>query len=162
MAEVAAIINSRPLVPVSTNPDDPFILTPNALLTQKVTTAPVPAGDWVKNLHSRQWCRVQHLAQTFWDKWKKQYLTLLQPKRKGPSSKPNLEPGSIVLLKDEQQKNEWMAMNEWPMRRVTQVFPSKDNKVRKVEVKVFKKEGPKVFIQLITKTIFLLTPEKLD
>ncbi len=88
---------------------------------------------------------------------KKQYLTLLQPKRKWPSSKPNLEPGSIVLLKDEQQKR-----NEWPMGRVTQVFPSKDNKVRKVEVKVFKKEGPKVFIRPITKIILLLTPEKLD
>ncbi len=74
-----------------------------------------------------------------------------------PTSKPNLEPGSIVLLKDEQQKR-----NEWPMGRVTQVFPSKDNKVCKVEVKVFKKEGPKVFIRPITKIILLLTPEQLD
>lgn len=53
MAEVAAIINARPLVPVSNDPDDPFILTPNAL-TQKVTIAPAPAGDWVKDLHNRQ------------------------------------------------------------------------------------------------------------
>lgn len=35
MAEVAAIINSRPLVPVSTDPDFPLILTPAVLLTQK-------------------------------------------------------------------------------------------------------------------------------
>lgn len=55
MAEVAAIINARPLVPVSTDPDDPFILAPNALLTQKVTIAPTPVGDWVNKLHNRQW-----------------------------------------------------------------------------------------------------------
>ncbi len=48
------------------------------------------------------------------------------------------------------------------MGRVTQVFPSKYNKVRKVEAKVFKKEGPTVSIRPITKTILLLTPEKLD
>lgn len=36
MAEVAAIINARTLVPVSTDPDDPLLLTPATLLTQKV------------------------------------------------------------------------------------------------------------------------------
>ncbi|KAI7789362.1 hypothetical protein IRJ41_022847, partial [Triplophysa rosa] len=132
MAEVAAIINAQPLVPVSSDPDDPFILTPNALLTQKITIAPAPVGDWVNDLHNRQWRRVQHLAQTFWDKWKKQYLHLLQPKRKWPSNRLDLELGSI------------------------------DNKVCTVEVKFFKKEGPKVFIRPITMTILLLTPEKLD
>ncbi|XP_061191763.1 uncharacterized protein LOC133200007 [Saccostrea echinata] len=35
MAEVCAIINSRPLVPISTDQDSPFILTPAMLLTQK-------------------------------------------------------------------------------------------------------------------------------
>lgn len=81
----------------------------------------------------------------------------MQPKRKWLSSKLDIELGSIVLLKDEQQKR-----NEWPMGVVTQVFPSKDNKVRKVEVKFLKKEGSKVFIRPITKTILLLTHEKLD
>ena len=35
LAEASAIINSRPLVPVSTDPEYPFILTPYTLLTQK-------------------------------------------------------------------------------------------------------------------------------
>lgn len=98
---------------------------------------------------------MQYLAQSFWEKWKKQYLALLQTRRKWLSSEPDLEQGSIVLLKDDQRNR-----NEWAMGRVSQVFPSKDNKVRKVGIKVFKKEGFKVFIRPITETIHFLTPEK--
>ena len=39
MAEVCAIVNSRPIVPVSTDPEDPSILSPSMLLTQKVPHA---------------------------------------------------------------------------------------------------------------------------
>lgn len=35
MAEVTAVMNARPLVPVSSDPEAPFILTPATLLTQK-------------------------------------------------------------------------------------------------------------------------------
>lgn len=35
MAEVAAIINARPLVPGSTDPDDPYVLTFNTILKKK-------------------------------------------------------------------------------------------------------------------------------
>lgn len=46
MAEVAAIINGRPLVPVTTDSKDSFILTPAALLIQKVNVFSAPAGDF--------------------------------------------------------------------------------------------------------------------
>ena len=155
MAEVAAIINARPLIPVSTDPDDPLILTPATLLTQKVSLPSAPVGDWVKDLHKSQWRQVQHLAQTFWDRWKKQYLSSLQPRRKWQSSMPDLQPGSIVLLKDNQLKR-----NEWPLGLVTQVFPSIDSRVRKVEIKVSRKDGTKVFLRPVTETVLLLAPEK--
>lgn len=155
MAEVGAIINARPLAPVSTDPDDPFILTPATLLTQKVSPSSAPIGDWVKDLHKHQWRQVQHLAQTFWDRWKKQYLSSLQPRRKWQTSQPDLQPGSIVLLKDDQQKR-----NEWPLGLITQVFPSKDGRVRKVEIKVSRQEGTKLFLRPVTETVLLLAPEK--
>lgn len=43
MAEVMAIMNARPLIPVSTDPDCPEVLTPAMLLTQKMNAL---SGDF--------------------------------------------------------------------------------------------------------------------
>nr|XP_055025104.1 uncharacterized protein LOC129414995 [Misgurnus anguillicaudatus] len=152
MAEVTAIVNSRPLVPVSTDPDDPFILTPATLLTQKTGPSLAPPGDFDgKDLYRRQWRQVQSLANTFWDKWRKQYLSTLQTRRKWQSDKPNLTKGSLVLIKVNQAKR-----NTWPIGRITEVFPSKDGRVRKVEVKVALPDGVKVYLRPVTELVLLL------
>ncbi|XP_062897498.1 uncharacterized protein LOC134342823 [Mobula hypostoma] len=79
MAAVMAIVNNRPLVSVSTDAEDPFILTPATLLTQKSSPYPIPPGEFdSKDLYKRQWRQVQSLASTFWDRWRKQYLSNLQ------------------------------------------------------------------------------------
>lgn len=76
MAEVTAIINARPLVPVSTDPTDPLILTPATLLTQKTGLPSSPPGDYgAKDLFKCQWRQVQHLAQTFWSRWRGHKMT---------------------------------------------------------------------------------------
>ncbi len=65
MMEVTAIMNARPLIPVSTDPESPFILSPAMILTQKVGVSP-PHGDFTdKDLLSRQWKQVQALADSF-------------------------------------------------------------------------------------------------
>jgi hypothetical protein len=45
MAEVMAMMNARPLVPVSSDPDMPAVFTPAMLLTQKIDTVSAPQGD---------------------------------------------------------------------------------------------------------------------
>lgn len=42
MYEVSAIINSRPVTPISTDPDDPIIISPAMVLTQKTGFDPIP------------------------------------------------------------------------------------------------------------------------
>lgn len=45
LAEVSAIINARPLVPVSSDPESPVLLTPATLLTQKIGIATIPTEE---------------------------------------------------------------------------------------------------------------------
>ena len=56
MAEVCAIVNSRPIVPVSSDVESPFILTPTTLLTQKVGEPPEQLPDLsIKDIYRSQW-----------------------------------------------------------------------------------------------------------
>lgn len=132
LAEVSAIVNNRPLVPMSTDPRDPFILTSASLLTQKVGPCPPPLGQFgQKDLFKQQWRWVQSLSNTFCETWHKQYLVTLQPRRKWSSDQPNLKEGSVVLLKDTQWKR-----NDWSLGIITKVYPSKHGCVRKVQLRI--------------------------
>ncbi len=92
MCEVTDIVNARPLVPVSTDPDAPLILTPATLLTQKSSAVLPPPGEFIeKDLLVRQWRQVQSLANTFWNRWQKEYLTTLQNHRKWQNESSNLQ-----------------------------------------------------------------------
>ncbi|XP_035860336.1 uncharacterized protein LOC118495618 [Sander lucioperca] len=105
MAEVCAIVNARPLIPVSTNPEAPLILTPSMLLTQKTGVSLSPASNFSKgDLLKNQWKRVQALAETFWARWRREYLSTLQCRQKWQSQKPNLKEGDVILMEDSQTK----------------------------------------------------------
>lgn len=155
MAEVTGIVNSRPLVPISTDPDSPFLLTPAMLLTQKGHTLLPPPGDFKEtNLHRQQWRRVQHLANTFWNRWRREYLSTLQSRSKWQEEQRNLREGDVVLLKDAQSKR-----NEWPMALVTKTFPSSDKRVRTVELRVARNGTIKTFLRPISETVLLMPTE---
>lgn len=67
MAEVMAIMNARPLLPISTDPENPTVLTPAMILTQKMNAWAAPSGNFdTSHLHEKRWKQVQCLADTFW------------------------------------------------------------------------------------------------
>lgn len=151
MAEVTAVMNSRPLVPISSDPEAPAVLTPAMLLTQKSETLSAPVGDFdINDLSNKHWKRVQGLADAFWKRWRQEYLTTLQLRRKWHSVRRNLQVGDVVLLKDSQTKR-----TEWPTGLVVKTIPSQDNRVRKVEVKVVKQGTSKVYLRPISEVILL-------
>ncbi|XP_055997113.1 uncharacterized protein LOC125677085 [Ostrea edulis] len=101
MAEVMAIMNSRPLVPVSSDVDAPFILSPQTLLTQKTRDLPSDFQDLdVRDVY--QWKMVQTMANTFWKRWKGEFLSTLQPRQKWLTSTDNIKVGDVVLLHDKE------------------------------------------------------------
>ena len=76
MMEVCAILNARPLVPVSSDSEASEVLSPSLLLTQKRSvpedTALLDFG--VKDALRSSWKRVQRFADIFWTRWQKEYL----------------------------------------------------------------------------------------
>ena len=152
MAEVMAIMNSRPLTPVSSDAEMPQVLSPAMLLTQKASVAPAPPGDFkIDHLHKSQWRQVQSLADCFWKRWRQEYLATLQPRRKWTEVRPNLQEGDVVLVKDGQVKR-----NEWPVGLITKTIPSSDNRVRKVMVKTVKQGTVKEYLRPINELVMLL------
>ncbi|XP_062604470.1 uncharacterized protein LOC134266271 [Saccostrea cucullata] len=153
MAEVGAIINARPIVPVSTDPNSPFILTPSVLLTQKTgTMTQHPAELDTKEMYRSQWKYVQILANTFWKRWKSDYLSTLQSRQKWESVNENLKVDDIILLHDGD-----VPRNQWPLGVVLRVFPSDDGMVRKVEVQVVRGDAKTVYVRPVCEIVKLLS-----
>ena len=123
LAEVTSIINARPLLEVSTHPNDTCILTPATLLTPKSGGHFMHVHEFgPKDILKSQWKFAQHLAETFWGKWRKAYISSLQTRTKWTSKKYNLKQGDIVLLKDNQTER-----NSSPLGLVTRVFSSDES-----------------------------------
>ena len=132
--EASYIVNSRPLSP--TTLDDPTAeppITPNHLLHHKADMVRAPPGKFVKeDLYARKkWRRVQYLVEQFWSRWKREYLSNLQVRRKWQTPRRNIKIGDIVLLKDEE-----VSRREWPMGIVIKTSPGNDGLVRRITVRV--------------------------
>ncbi|XP_060070496.1 uncharacterized protein LOC132550445 [Ylistrum balloti] len=158
--EVAAIINSRPIAQVSSDPECPSILTPSTLLTQKVGVPHEPFSDLtLKDMYKAQWLSVQVLANEFWTRFSREYLDQLQVRQKWQHATNNLKPDDIILL-----KNACVNRRQWPIGRVVKAFPSDDGLVRKVEVKVIREGSPTTekdsFQVMHTESITLLEARK--
>ncbi len=152
MSEVMAIMNARPLIPISSDPDTLEVLSPSMLLTQKASTVPAPLGDFdMKDLYKKEWRQVQYLADAFWKAWRRDYLATLQVRRKWTEEKRNLQEGDVVLLKDSNVKR-----NKWPIGLIVKTIPSSDKRVRKVEVKIIKEGSAKVYLRPISEVVLLL------
>ena len=156
MAEVMAIMNARPLVPISYDVEIPEMLSPATLLTQKASVIPAPLGDFkLDHLCKVQWRQVQSLADSFWKRWRLEYLATLQPRRKWITEKPDIQEGDIVLIKDGQEKR-----NEWPLGRISKAIASLDSKVRKVVVKTLSQGVLKEYLRPISDVVLLMSQKK--
>lgn len=152
LAEVTAIINARPLLPVSSDPEHPQILSPAMLLTQKTHAAPQICDNVSqKEMLKSHWKRVQFLADNFWSRWRKEYLSSLQSRQKWHHKRADINEGDVILLKDKQTRR-----NEWPMGVIVKTVPSEDGVIRKAEVRVASQGTVKTFYRPISEMVLLL------
>ena len=155
LAEAELIVNSRSLTADTNDPSAPA-LSPIQLLTLKSKVVLPPPGVFQKEdmYCKRRWRQVQHLANLFWDRYRKEYLQSLQARSKWVNPKRNFCVGDVVLLKDSDVKRQ-----QWPMAKVTKVFPGSDGLVRSVELRV---PSATVDLKRPIQKIVLLVEAKVD
>ncbi|XP_019727407.1 uncharacterized protein LOC109516990 isoform X3 [Hippocampus comes] len=132
--EVMTVVNSRPLTTDHLyDPSSPEPLTPNHILTMKSTIIAPPPGKFVQeDLYLRKrWRRVQVLANTFWTRWRREYVLNLQSRQKWTKERRDAKVNDIVLLQDDSSPR-----NQWKLAKTVEVYPGHDGRVRKVKLLV--------------------------
>ena len=111
LCEVEAIVNSRPLTYVSGDKGDPQQLTPNHLLLAGGLLS-VPVGVFrAEDLYAKRWWRqAQYMADVFWSRWRKEYIPLLQQRRKTLRPERSLMVDDVVLVTDRE-----LPRCRWPI-----------------------------------------------
>jgi len=131
ITQVEAYLNSRPLIALSNEPNDPSYVSPgHFLIGAPLTTLPEP--DFINTIMNSlsRWQRVQCFKQQLWKRWSSDYLYNLQQRSKWRSQQPNLQPGMLVQLREDN-----LPPMSWRLGIISETFPSLDGYVRVVTVK---------------------------
>lgn len=134
LCQIEAVLNSRPLCPLSNDPADPLPLTPGHFLIGEPLTS-LPEFDLSNDNPNRleRWQVIQQAVQHFWKRWSMEYLHQLQQRGKwfhDNASSP-LREGSVVVLMDNT-----MPPLRWRLARVHKLHPGVDGVTRVVTVRI--------------------------
>ncbi|GFT22677.1 integrase catalytic domain-containing protein [Trichonephila clavipes] len=125
------MLNSRPLVPLSSDLDDLNVLTPSHFLIGRSITSIVEPD--LTNLNENRLDNLQKVTkiiQLIWKRWSVDYLNSLQQRNKWHFEKKNAKIGDMVIIKEDN-----LPSCQWSLGRINNIYPGKDSKVRVVEVK---------------------------
>ncbi|XP_029171330.1 uncharacterized protein LOC114940747 [Nylanderia fulva] len=131
LCQIEACLNSRPLYPLSADPTDFAALTPgHFLIGEAPINVPEPTTlEDPPNQVQTRWRLLTNMRDHFWYRWSREYLQHLQQLGKWRDCKANLQPGTLVLLKDELR-----PPSKWALGRVHEVHPGVDGLVRVVSI----------------------------
>lgn len=132
LCQVEACLNSRPMTQMSTDPSDLSVLTPGHFLIGSSLTA-LPQDDLthLKVGCLSRWQAVQHAFQHFWRRWSSEYLSILQSRPKWYAPQPNLDPGILVLIRDDEPA--WGPL-KWKLGRILKSYMGSDGHTRVCDI----------------------------
>ena len=139
-------MNSRPLTRVSDDSDDSNPLTPNHLLLLRGNFSLPWALENEGSFYKRKWLFAQHVVGQFWKRWLREYLSVLHQRQKWLQPQPSLSVGDIVMIADSNSPR-----GSWPIAKVIEVKPGRDNLVRSARVRTKTTE----LVRPISKLVFL-------
>lgn len=129
-AQIEAILNSRPLCPLSPSPNDFQPLTPGHLLIGRpLTSLPTPSFTDVETSRLNRFQRLEQFRQHFWKRWSKEYVAELQQRTKWRVTCKQLQLDDLVLIKED------TPPLYWRLGRVSKLFPGPDGVPRVADVK---------------------------
>lgn len=131
LAQIEAVLNSRPLCPVSSDLNDLEFLSPGHFLTlEPLVTVPYPDLELVPMNRLDRWQLIQSMHQQFWKRWRDEYLHTLQQRPKWLRPAEPIRVGSLVLL-----KNENAPPLQWKRARIVELHPGRDGVSRVATVR---------------------------
>ena len=135
--EVEAILNSRPLTPMSDDINDLQALTAGHFLTGRSMNS-LPERDYrdVPTNRLKAWEQISKLKQQFWSRWHREYLNTLMVRHKQRKDGPEIKTGMLALIKEDD-----IPSMQWSLGRIIKLIPGTDSRVRTVILATEK--GPK-------------------
>ncbi|XP_038216842.1 uncharacterized protein LOC119835861 [Zerene cesonia] len=132
LIQVEAVLNSRPLTYLSTDPNDFLPLSPAHFLVGRPLTAPVTAQHLydVPELRLPRFQRVEQIHQHFWNRWSKEYVSEMQTRTKWHQHKGDLKENTLVLIKDDR-----LPPLKWSLGRIHATYPGKDGVARVADIR---------------------------
>lgn len=131
LAEIEACMNSRPLCPVSDDPDDLSVLTPaHFLIGDNLLCPPRPSLLDIHTSRLSKWKQISQKIEHFKKRWRAEYLSKLQYRNKWMRQCDNVRVGDMVLVKED-----GAPPSKWLLGRIMETFPDEEGLVRSVKVK---------------------------
>ncbi|XP_074039995.1 uncharacterized protein [Leptinotarsa decemlineata] len=126
LTEIEAVLNSRPLTPISSDPNDFTALTPSHfLIGRPLTTLPDPDLTTVNKNRLFHFQCLQQLQQHFWTRWSQEYVSELQIRTKWRENHDVRKIGALVLIKDDRA-----PPLRWKLGRISTLHPGLDGVAR--------------------------------
>ncbi|XP_011859672.1 PREDICTED: uncharacterized protein LOC105557117 [Vollenhovia emeryi] len=152
LTKIESILNSRPLTPLSCDPNDVSALTPAHFLVGDSLLLPAEYNYVsVPDHRLSRWRHLQKVRQHFCNRWQKEYLLELQKRHKWYTKSENVKIGTLVLIKDQTPPLHWI------LGRIVEVHPGADDVVRVATIKT-----PSGLIKRAVKSLCPLPIEESD
>ncbi|GBP45861.1 hypothetical protein EVAR_31766_1 [Eumeta japonica] len=134
LTQIEAILNSRPLTPLSIDTSDLTPLTPaHFLIGRSLTFVPYPQITEANVTNLRRFKRIEYIKQHFWKRFSKEYISCLQQKSKWCMQRGELTNGTMVLIKDSHA-----PPLMWLLGRIVRIIPGTDGIARVADIQTKK------------------------
>ncbi|XP_075150715.1 uncharacterized protein LOC142224817 [Haematobia irritans] len=128
LARIEAVLNSRPLSPISEDPQELVALTPGHFLRgAPLVAAPEYVPDTLSYI--KRWERLKIIHHEFSRRWKEEYLREQHKRNKWREPQAEIQPENMVVNDDQ------LPPQEWKLGRILKVYHGSDDHVRVADIR---------------------------